>query len=225
LERIMSTIVPDLSSIVAHSKALAAAVKAAFETIYADYNGGITDVNCAAGMGLQGSKLADDTVTGPKLTDDAVTSDKVADDAITTAKIEYAAVTDDKLGANSVTATKIGPEAVQDSHMDYASVKLARMGMVGQKIAWGYKSGYSLATNAFGDIFIIFATDAVGGDPAFSAAPTYAEIGVVYVSGGTLRLTIHIEAVSATQIYAVAMNGAGAIGSFGVYWMAIGTAP
>jgi len=221
----MSTIVPDLSSIVAHSKALAAAVKAAFETIYADYNGGITDVNCAAGMGLQGSKLADDTVTGPKLTDDAVTSDKVADDAITTAKIVDGAVTDDKLGANSVTATKIGPEAVQDSHMDYASVKVPQTPGVGGKMAWGVITGYSLAQSTEGAIGCTFATGAVGGDPAFKSGETVVVVPTaLFDSAGGHWVDLQVTTLDHDGWTGVAKNSGVGTTSFSVYWVAIGKA-
>lgn len=219
----MATIV-NPSTFIAHTKALAAAVTAAFKTIYDDYNGNIRDVNCAADMGLDGSKLADATITGGKLHDETVTTEKLEDQCVTGPKLVDGTVTELKLGADAVTADKIHSAAVGDSHVDYTSVKLPRMGMVGQKIAWGYKSPYSIGSDTYGSVTITFATDAVGGDPAFSAAPTYAEVNIVYVSGGTKNLKIHIEAVSQTAITAVAQSiGAGA--DFGVYWMAIGTAP
>ena len=84
--------------------------------VYADYNGNITDANCSAIMGLQGTKLADapNGVPTAKINDLAVTSVKILNDAtvdanraITTNHIKNLAITNAKLDALSVSGAKV----------------------------------------------------------------------------------------------------------------------
>lgn len=79
-------------------------------TIVTDYNGNVTNANCAAAMGLVGTKLADapngvptakindGAVTGPKFADAAVTAAKVATDAIIAVKLKTAVYSFNQVG-------------------------------------------------------------------------------------------------------------------------------
>lgn len=61
-------------------------VNANFDTIYNDYNGGISAANLATDA-VTTAKIADSNVTTAKINDSAVTTAKIADDAVTEAKI------------------------------------------------------------------------------------------------------------------------------------------
>lgn len=61
-----------------------------FDTLYNDYNGGISAANLASNA-VTTAKIADSNVTTAKLNDDAVTTAKIADDTITGANINFAA--------------------------------------------------------------------------------------------------------------------------------------
>src|SRR6266496_4854076 len=68
------------TDVVAGNDVLAQEWNSDLNTIYTDYDGNITNANCATGMGLQGSKLADapDGVTTTKINDLAVTPAKLS---------------------------------------------------------------------------------------------------------------------------------------------------
>jgi hypothetical protein len=68
--------------------------------LYNDHNGNITDANCSASMGLQGSKLAD--------APNGIPTAKINDNAITTVKIANDNITRDKLKRAEFSATIIG---------------------------------------------------------------------------------------------------------------------
>lgn len=71
-----------------------------------DYNGSITDANCSATMGLQGSKLADSPngIATAKINDKAVTGVKIANDAAVDAS---RAITTDHIKDANVTLPKV----------------------------------------------------------------------------------------------------------------------
>jgi hypothetical protein len=75
---------------VAGNDALAQEFNDDANVVYTDYNGNIKNVNCAADMGLVGTKLADAPfgVSTVKINDSAVTTSKIPDDAVINSKIK-----------------------------------------------------------------------------------------------------------------------------------------
>ncbi len=98
---------------------LAAEFNADANTIYTDYNGNITDANCSATMGLQGTKLADapSGVPTAKINDLAITTAKINDGAVTTAKLADANITTVKILDGNVTAPKLSVDVVVASKL------------------------------------------------------------------------------------------------------------
>lgn len=78
-------------------------------TVYNDYNGNITNVNCSPIMALEGSKLADapSGVSTAKINDGAINTVKLADNSVTTAKIIDLNVTTIKIAALAILLGKI----------------------------------------------------------------------------------------------------------------------
>jgi len=74
-------------------------------TIYDDYNGNVTNANCAANMGLEGTKLADapNGIPSAKINDLAVTTAKISNDTIPTVKFKTYLIEDVTFSFTGVT--------------------------------------------------------------------------------------------------------------------------
>lgn len=77
----------------AGTSASASEVNDNFDTIYNDYNGGISSVNLANNA-VTTAKITDGNVTTAKIADGNVTTAKIADDAVTSAKLNPSKTTD-----------------------------------------------------------------------------------------------------------------------------------
>lgn len=76
-----------------------------FDTLYNDYNGGISSANLADNA-VATAKIAANAVTTNKIADSNVTTSKINDLGVTTAKINTSAVTTAKIANANVTAAK-----------------------------------------------------------------------------------------------------------------------
>lgn len=92
--------------------------------VYTLVNGNLDNANIAASAGIDGTKLADNTVPGTKILDDAITAAKLSDSAatdalraVTTDHIRDLAVTTAKLAATAVTYAKIANAAVGSNRL------------------------------------------------------------------------------------------------------------
>ena len=76
---------------------------------------------------IEGTKLADRTVTGDKIADGAVGLSQLADRSVSSAKISLGAVTSDELGGSAVETSKVADRAITNPKLADGAVSLAKV--------------------------------------------------------------------------------------------------
>jgi hypothetical protein len=140
---------------------------------------GVNDIDNSqinANAGIDGTKLADNSITGAKILDLAITTAKIANLAVTAAKIAAGTITVDKMASNSVdtsqivdgsvTAAKLASATLAESNVVWdatTGLKALHIGAAQRRLIYGTKaiswgSGVDTATAT-----ITFASDAATG--------------------------------------------------------------
>ncbi len=152
-----------------------AGVDAAGPTVKADLTTIVTEIN---GL-LDGTNIADNSITGDKLTSDAVTHNEISPNAVREAHVDYS---QDNSG---VLVWRCGA--------NYVGSNGGRIARVNKSKTW---------TGSPEQVVVTFATDCEDGNPGFSEAPTL--LGAPVVSGGAAAVdaitSCYISAITATTV-------------------------
>lgn len=207
----MGTISNPWSVLVAGRPVDAVELKTFWDTIRSEFNGNIDNANIKAGAGIDGAKLADNTITGAKLVDLTVATIKLADLSVTTGKINTA--------------------AVQDGKVDWTSLRgLRTPHIANRKTVWGVRT-ITPATwagpAASNSQTFAFTTGNDSPSNFASGTPVFV-CSVQHTEGTGVRLTPTITALSSTSVTVVLthddLTNITPAANILINWLAIGVA-